>query len=1187
MSADFYSLMRPESRDEDLEVPDKTDFYSLMRQEPTQKKPESPSFLDKLGQAFAFQMQSGGPAGAPSLSPEQAKKVATDVGTQAAVSGVFAPLKYLASLAPYAPRALSFITGLGEAATTGMAIPTAEALVEGRELPSKEELLKEGALWAGIDLAMQVAHLGTSFGATVNKLSKETGLTRRETIKRIWEGAKKYYGWGEPKVDPETGAKVIMPEQIEAMANLAEREPEILVGKAEKIEEPTISEIVSKEEIELRSKNIDIQDKDFKEYLQSEYPAAWIDINEPINKDYINIDDINLYEKDRGKGTGTKILKDIINYADKKGKSIKLVPSDLAGNVDKLITWYMKHGFVRDTSETAHPGLGFVPMIRHPKKQELTPQQIQNRKIAEVERKKALERSEQELQERKAQAQKESEVAFRTLGISQPKEAIKDLQEEGPLETSPDEVEGDELESEELSPEDSVRAKAFAETQLLQDKVSQKLAGMYGKINIEKPFQAVGAPETGRAVKLFHDTINAYLEEAKGLIKQLGQFNLTKDQLWDAFLAAENDAVLATPEMNMARDLFRNYFDRSFTKYQQAGGLTLPWPQSAINRLRQEQVDLKTKLTAANIKKQAQGRIQKEIENINKAIALLEKLKYIPKSASLITQALADVLGTIDPKYMQKFAVAAHKKRTTGALSDWIAKEPKIKELLHPYDFIGDYAYKKGKDLGLLGIVQNAINEGLASKGEKIGFKMDPFKFPALAGYNVHPALYEYITNLVNPVPFNAYDKISRWAKSSIVFDPLYAGVLIPYFRTLLQSPKFLARIPKYWKKALHDYLNKTPAYVEFVENGGASNPYPETGDFKSWLEKEKLDNGSLEQMVFNTILTKEGAHDLLNKMADFSWMIDRLARLAYYNMLQDKGFSSKDAAKLSAENFVDYSKLPAKTRRWLGRIFFAPATQVLSIMNDIALAASPYRLVKSFMKGKENFKNDRLNKERLGLLLGTILTLGGLSALYKMWGFKEEEFGTRYVSPEYEGDDGKLKESVLTPTHPLNYSLRWINTFLRGFGPGESSPIQKIWGRMLNQIGPVPSMITELGNNKDRNGKHIWDPVGDDAITASAKVLKYILGKIEPFSVEKFHTTEDKKAARSKIKEMMGWAEWFMDSIEFFYERKPESARRKGKINYLKREMKRLQKTGDLTESARERYLKQIEELTESPSTP
>ena len=822
------------------------------------------------------------------------------------------------------------------------------------------------------------------------------------------------------------------------------------------------------------------------EFVNKEWPDIHSSIAEQDDK--VILITLMVPEENRGQGIGSDVISHLIDYADAKNKSIFVHPTKETRGL------YKKFGFI-ETPESLKPfGSMYIPKKPHDKKPKLTPQQIQNRKVAEAERKKIETRNAKELQERKSQAEKERVVAFRAMGIGKAREAAPEVKEEV-IPNNPDSTELEEDLELELSPNDEVRTQAFAEAQLMKDKIVGKLNGIWAKFDVEAPFKAVNAPRTGKAVKLFYDTKNTYLEEAKGLVKKLKSLKLSKEDLWDAFLAAETDKDLISPEMNQARDMFRDYFDKSFDKLKEEGILSLPWPKSAIARLEQQITDLKTKLTAPNIKKQMQGRVNKEIEEIRKTIAILNNLKYVPKSASLISKALAEVLPDIQPKTLRQFAIAAHKKRTTGALADWVADRPEIKDVLHPYDFIGYYADRKGNDIALLRIANAAIEENLASKGERLGFKMRPGEFPALEGYYLHPAMYEYLKNLTNPLPFNIYDKISRWAKASIVFDPTYLGTLIPYFRTLLQNPAKLAKLPKYWKKALNDMLNKTPAYLEFLENGGASNPYPETRDFQSWLDVEKLKNGSPEQLLFQQFLTKEGAKDLFNRLADFSWMVDRLARLAYYNLLVDKGFSPSDSAKLAAENFVDYNKLPAKTRRWMGRIFFAPATQVLSIINDVVLASAPVTLAKSFFKGDGSFKNDDINKERVRLLAGTILVLAAISQLMKQWGFKEEEVGTRYVA-EYEDENGKKKEVVLTPTHPLNYSLRWVNTFWRGFGPGETSPSQKLWGRLAGQLGPVPKMIQELGENENRDGKRIWDPVGDSLPVALYKISKYLFRK-------------------------------------------------------------------------------------------
>ena len=51
----------------------------------------------------------------------------------------------------------------------------------------------------------------------------------------------------------------------------------------------------------------------------------------------------------RGSGVGTKILMEIIKYADSSNKIITLTPSaDFGGNVSKLKKWYKSLGFVEN-----------------------------------------------------------------------------------------------------------------------------------------------------------------------------------------------------------------------------------------------------------------------------------------------------------------------------------------------------------------------------------------------------------------------------------------------------------------------------------------------------------------------------------------------------------------------------------------------------------------------------------------------------------------------------------------------------------------------------------------------------------------------------------------------------------------------------------------------------------------------
>jgi len=119
---------------------------------------------DKFGEALTMQMKSGGFAQAPSLTPEQALEVGTEVGTIAAVEAAFAPLIGVAGASAIAPRILTALTRLTQAGATGAATATTRKLVKEGELPSTEELLKEGLTWAAIDGIMQSIHVGFDFG---------------------------------------------------------------------------------------------------------------------------------------------------------------------------------------------------------------------------------------------------------------------------------------------------------------------------------------------------------------------------------------------------------------------------------------------------------------------------------------------------------------------------------------------------------------------------------------------------------------------------------------------------------------------------------------------------------------------------------------------------------------------------------------------------------------------------------------------------------------------------------------------------------------------------------------------------------------------------------------------------------------------------------------------------------------
>lgn len=154
---------------------------------------------DKFGEALSFQMRSGGPAGAPSLSPQQGKKVATEFATIAAVEAAFAPVVGAAAASAFAPRVLTSLARLTQAGTAGAATATTSKLVDTGEFPSREELLEHGLDWVAIDALLQGLHLGASggkvaydFGAAVKKIAREESVPATKVLGDLWTASKNY-----------------------------------------------------------------------------------------------------------------------------------------------------------------------------------------------------------------------------------------------------------------------------------------------------------------------------------------------------------------------------------------------------------------------------------------------------------------------------------------------------------------------------------------------------------------------------------------------------------------------------------------------------------------------------------------------------------------------------------------------------------------------------------------------------------------------------------------------------------------------------------------------------------------------------------------------------------------------------------------------------------------------------------
>ena len=101
--------------------------------------------------------------------------------------------------------------------------------------------------------------------------------------------------------------------------------------------------------------------------------AVYLDQNTRSIADLVEIDPnlylvtrINVPTASRAKGFGSKLLREIIEDADREGTTLEIHPVPSGGMTRKeLISWYRRHGFQWEQSR-ASPGDPIKVLIREP-----------------------------------------------------------------------------------------------------------------------------------------------------------------------------------------------------------------------------------------------------------------------------------------------------------------------------------------------------------------------------------------------------------------------------------------------------------------------------------------------------------------------------------------------------------------------------------------------------------------------------------------------------------------------------------------------------------------------------------------------------------------------------------------------------------------------------------------------------
>jgi hypothetical protein len=201
-----------------------------------------------------------------SLTPEEGNVLAglgeiygSILPIEAIYGAIGRPLVSLASKSPVARMGLESLARMTGFGATGATMKAGREFIDKGELPSPEELAKEGATWMVIDAAVQSVGLGVEFGSAVRNIAKAEGITSKEVLSRLWNSTKNY-------VRQKFG-RTLTPETIEP------QDVEVLIEETKLLEDRSMT----KEPVEVEVKG----------KLKSREPIKaeeFVDIEEPVEE---------------------------------------------------------------------------------------------------------------------------------------------------------------------------------------------------------------------------------------------------------------------------------------------------------------------------------------------------------------------------------------------------------------------------------------------------------------------------------------------------------------------------------------------------------------------------------------------------------------------------------------------------------------------------------------------------------------------------------------------------------------------------------------------------------------------------------------------------------------------------------------------------------------------------------------
>jgi len=735
-----------------------------------------------------------------------------------------------------------------------------------------------------------------------------------------------------------------------------------------------------------------------------------------------------------------------------------------------------------------------------------------------------------------------------------------------------------------------------------QNKVFQKTVGILaqrvpkvvGAFDVSVPFKVMGKNKTGFAIKNLFSRAWAEEERAKSVIGSLSKLKMTPEEYVNTTFAAaipERWAGRMSEGMEKAAKITRDYLDDAAAKLQQYKIIAEPFPQSLIRRTEETLTHLRA--TVDKVNKSAMpaqlklSRLQKLSEEMSAHEGILNFLqqtdvKYVPIPLRVW---LEDVL-TKSPD--APFILSRFFRTRKTADIEGLARALMDAGILNPANIdirtiLAAYSQKLGKNFAWTEVFNSAYDDGLiklatelTAEEAKLWHRFPSWLVPELKGYKVHPTLGNVIDKFVSPSggiksAGEAY-KLARplaYLKMMAFDNPLflgtynlYQGAWIGLGETITRGVKTVGAIrkgPKEFGKAFMEF-GRTPKDIALavkdatkmmvqkgddfwlaLENGLQSKPYlPSFENFMKEIEVLKETNNIRKMGKILKRDMKIPTDLIYRQLWNITWdYADRFPRLISYSFLRRGGYSVREAAQLAALHHGDYAMMSPGLRKVLNKIFFTPVFPITMAKLHISQMASMGDVIQKGVRLKATTQGRQL-------LASSLLAVAGITygrkKLMEKFGFREEDFGYRYVKEVEDPDTGQKKELVVTIPTPDN---RWIREYHRWKDfPDQLDKIDGILNKLKWNLHPLYRVTIMALQNRRANGDPIvpmefWeDPtkVGYERTKWAAGELIAILTRFQELSGTEYAHGEKQKAEKTLRQELSPFWYWFLKPTTNFY---------------------------------------------------